>query len=81
MEKTTNEEILYDYYIDEAKFLVAIDQGETFETAHRSASSFKKGGTIFFKQEFSYKFDIEFVKCNEEKLRNLGILSKKRIIK
>lgn len=32
------------------------------------------GGEIFFKQEFSYKFDIEFVKTNKEKLIKLGIL-------
>lgn len=79
MNKIDSEEILYEYYIDEVKFLIAIDQGESFITEHRSASSFKKGGTLFYKQEFSYKFDIEFIKNNEEKLLRLGILSKKRV--
>lgn len=63
-----------EYLIDENKFLLAIDRGETFLTSYRTVTSNRLGGEIFFKQEFSYKFDIEFVKTNKEKLIKLGIL-------
>lgn len=65
------------YLIDEIKFLEAIDRGETFITSYRTVTSNRMGGEIFFKQEFSYKFDLEFVNANKEKLIKLGILQEK----
>ena len=65
------------YLIDEIKFLEVIDRGETFITSYRTVTSNRTGGEIFFKQEFSYKFDLEFVKANKEKLIKLGILKEK----
>lgn len=81
IENNYDEKLFEDYYIDEAKFLLVINEGETFTTAHRSVSSCKKGGTVYFKQELSYKFDTEFIKTNEKKLKQLGILCKKKMAK
>ena len=78
IEKISNEKLLEDYYIDESRFLLAIAEGETFITAHRTASSCQKGGTIYYKQELSYRFDIEFIRSNYLKLIKLGILTKKK---
>lgn len=65
------------YVIDENKFLVAINSGITFKTTFTNVSSAKQGSSIYFKQEFSYRFDTEFVANNEQKLLDLGVIIKK----
>lgn len=63
------------YLINEAKFLLALDRGETFKTAYRTITSHRSKGQVHYKQEFSYSFDMEFIKNNEKKLKELEILS------
>lgn len=65
------------YLINEVKFLEAIDKGETFITSHRMVTSKRTRGEVIFKQEFSYRFDIEFINANKKKLIKLGILQEK----
>lgn len=76
--KTEEKVTLEDYLVDEAKFLVAINNGEVFLTAHSNVGSHKQGGSVYFRQEFLYRFDSEFIKNNEELLLKLGIITRKR---
>ena len=66
------------YIIDEAKFIMAINNGETFKTSHGETGIYKQGGSVYFKQVFNYRFDMEFILNNEKKLKELGIIEPKK---
>ena len=76
--KDDEKDLFQSYYVDEDKFIVAINKGEVFKTSYSSAESNRQGGAVFYKQTFSYKFDTEFIKNNEQKLVSLGIIIKKK---
>lgn len=69
-----NKNIFEDYEINENNFLLAIKNGVVFKTECSTVTGIKSGASVYYRQEFIYKFDNKFIKDNEEKLLKLGIL-------
>ena len=66
-----------DYRIDESKFLLAINEGHVFKTSYGEVKRYRQGGSVYFRQSFTYMFNNEFIINNRKKLIDLGIMIKK----
>ncbi len=72
-----NKNIFEDYEINENNFLLAIKNGVVFKTECSTVTGIKSGASVYYRQEFIYKFDNKFIKDNEKELISRGIIKKK----